>query len=69
MYPNPSNGIFRVEALDNNIVKVFNAQGRLVLEFTESGSFDLDLRNRPQGTYMIQLQNQKAVTRTMLLKF
>ena len=59
IYPNPSNGIFRVKTESGDIgsIKVFNVNGTLVYsnEHYASGN-EIDISNQPVGQYFISVK-------------
>ena len=61
VYPNPSNGIFRVDVKNNLnvIITIVNVLGETVLEKKISDtSVTIDLSNYPTGVYFYQARNQ-----------
>lgn len=55
-YPNPSNGIFTVEECKRGFIKVFAADGRLVLseKVEGNGNLELNLENESDGVYLLK---------------
>lgn len=55
IYPNPSNGIFKVAIKqgENTSVQVFNLTGELILN--QSNTETIDLTNYPQGMYVVKV--------------
>lgn len=72
VYPNPSKGVFRVQALVTPTnIHVLSALGQLVYEFTpDQPNFEMDLSAFPNGTYHLQIQhrNQTEMKRLVLTK-
>lgn len=70
IYPNPSNGIFTIEAKDikQYNVQVYNAAGQLVAIFGNNPT-TVDLSNKPSGNYIFKIQdkvsNQSAIKRVI----
>ncbi len=62
VYPNPSEGIFYIEATEATKAFVTDLQGRKVLETTNT--HQVDISNNPSGIYFLQLMNEEG----MLLK-
>ena len=57
LYPNPNDGSFTVECSQKNVeVSVFNAFGEVIYEDIKNGTFDVDLKTRPRGTYFVRLR-------------
>ncbi len=68
IYPNPSNGVFNMEfssALGEDIeIRIINVLGQILREerLSPTELYWLDLSNRPQGLYLLQLrQNGRLV--------
>ena len=62
IYPNPSNGEFNVQLLnfdDAVSIRVIDVTGRLILnqEFEGKSIFTIDLTNKADGTYFVQLSS------------
>jgi PKD repeat protein/predicted secreted protein len=59
VYPNPSNGIFSVEGLENeNTIQVFDVIGKLIYQTrVNSSSCTIDLGNQGKGIYFYRIQN------------
>ncbi|HBZ33615.1 MAG TPA: hypothetical protein DEO38_00795 [Bacteroidales bacterium] len=56
IYPNPTADIITINGVDNNIeYQICDAEGRLVLK---SHGTKVDMRNMPNGTYLMTIQNQ-----------
>jgi len=73
VYPNPNNGKFMVDliGLGGNIsIKIFNILGEEVYsgQTTASGSMDIDLSNQQNGTYVIQVSNEKHLVTKRIIK-
>lgn len=61
LYPNPNKGSFTIES-ENEVVEVsvFNAFGEVIYEESNVGTFSIDLKNQPKGTYFVKLQTDNA---------
>ena len=75
VYPNPSRGLFRVdaEALGSGqveSVQVFDLNGQLVYSTANVGyqSFDLDLTQLPAATYYLKIQGAESVAVERIVK-
>tara|TARA_R110002072_G_scaffold4095_1_gene28947 strand:+ start:7345 stop:8952 length:1608 start_codon:yes stop_codon:yes gene_type:complete len=75
VYPNPSQGNFSVELLDNFSgtvrMKVLDLSGRIVLDETmdNKATYELNLANSSNGTYILQLSNNKvSVTKRIVIR-
>lgn len=56
IYPNPSNGLFTIDGINNSYkVVVMNAHGQVVYNTDKMNSKTLDLTNQPTGVYFIRL--------------
>ncbi len=72
VYPNPSAGMFRIVA-DNQqegILRIFNQTGQLVHkeEMPPGQNTLLDLSRHPAGTYMLTLQSEDELVTKLLIK-
>ncbi|HXC06597.1 MAG TPA: C1 family peptidase, partial [Bacteroidia bacterium] len=58
-YPNPNNGSFQIDGLENeNTVEVFDVMGKLVLHSTAvNSSFTVDLQGNDKGVYFYRVLN------------
>ncbi len=75
IYPNPSDGLFHVVAMENQTalvrLDVYSITGNLVLSSEAFGSeHNLDLREMPKGLYMLRLSidNKPAGTSKLIVK-
>jgi hypothetical protein len=59
VYPNPGSGIFTITALSGNTeITVVNMLGETIIaEISNSGSFQIDLSDQPQGVYYVRANN------------
>lgn len=59
IYPNPTKGLLRVELPSlqnqNGIIRVFDSNGKLIIEKTASISNQVELFNHPSGFYFMQI--------------
>ncbi|MFO7658757.1 MAG: DUF4465 domain-containing protein [Bacteroidales bacterium] len=71
LYPNPSNGIFRVKTNFNETfaVRVYSLNGNLVY-FKEdySNNVEIDISNQPSGQYFIYIENGGEIYTQSLIK-
>lgn len=74
IYPNPSNGIFHIEnssstTPENTTLNIIDILGRTILTKTYNpNSPDVDLSNKTDGMYFIQLQNQNQFKNFKIIK-
>lgn len=66
VYPNPSKGIFTIEADSYYDIEVFDLSGRKIMDNSDATKnlplqHTLDLSNQPPGIYFIRFQNAKTV--------
>ncbi len=73
VYPNPSNGVFKIETSprsSNAVVKVFDAVGKPVLTrvYTAGATeIELDLKAQPAGVYILRMETSEgAVSKTLM---
>ena len=56
VYPNPSDGVFRIECPNAESVQIFNTQGQLVRNIeADLTSFSLDMKGQPSGIYYMHI--------------
>lgn len=72
VYPNPNNGSFLIDALNNTIeeVEIFNSIGALVWRYTSKEQIQTTLNinlNEPSGVYVINIKTQQGIARHRLL--
>ncbi len=68
IYPNPTaNSKTAISGLNGkNTISIYNLLGQLVSsEITEQDIFEVDLQNRPKGTYMIRIVNSNGDSRNV----
>ncbi len=63
VYPNPTTGNVKIEALDLRHVSIFNALGQLVYDSQADGdTFECDLSGHKAGIYLIRMETASGVT-------
>ena len=67
VYPNPTNGLVHIEIPNQNIqnIKVYDLQGQLIKETTES---QFNLSNYSNGPYFIKAQTNQGIYTYKLIK-
>lgn len=56
IYPNPSNGIVRIDNVEGNDVEVFNLVGQRIYSVENAEqNVSLNLSNQPEGTYLVRI--------------
>lgn len=70
IYPNPSNGIFSIEGLQEGAdLSIINMQGQTIMQFnTDSEYLNLDLSDQPSGMYFVKTANKGNIRIYKLLK-
>lgn len=70
VYPNPSNGIFTISCADIRNVKVLNALGEQIqlMQSVNSKLVELNLTERPNGIYVVQIFSEKSVKQFSIVK-
>lgn len=71
VYPNPTNGLVKIEAENIQNVSIFNTFGRKVFESAVSGdAFEYDFSDQAAGVYIIKVETAKGsdVKQVMLVK-
>ena len=62
VYPNPTNGITRIEAENIEAISIFDIRGAKVFETSESGNvFEYDFSNQGAGVYLIKIETTKGI--------
>ena len=62
VYPNPTNGITKIEAEDIQSISIFNMLGAKVFESPASGNaFEYDFSQQAVGMYLIKVETAKAI--------
>ena len=62
VYPNPTNGITRIEAENIKNISIFNSLGAKIFETPTSGdAFEYDFSHQAVGVYFIKLETTKGV--------
>jgi hypothetical protein len=62
VYPNPTDGIFRIEGVIADEVQVYNALGQMVK--TVRGTNEVDLSGLVEGVYLVRITDAKGVSQT-----
>ena len=60
VYPNPTEGMVRMQGLPQSVVKVFDANGKLLFSRTVSEEQSLDLSCYPSGCYLLEIQSAEG---------
>ena len=72
IFPNPSNGIFRIidKIISNKQVSVFNVEGVEIFRATMNGKeFGIDISGNPKGLYLLRIQNQtESIIRRLVIE-
>ncbi len=67
--PNPTSGLFKINANDNYTVKVIDVTGKIVLQtLTTNNSTNIDLSFVQNGVYIVHLSNAKQTVTYKLIK-
>ena len=68
VYPNPASGVVRIEGVEAEEVRVYNAFGQVVK--TVRNSNEVSLEGLPQGVYMMRIADTegKVFTAKMAVK-
>jgi hypothetical protein len=71
VYPNPTNGLFRIKANKNEAVQsvmVYNSVGELVMQqAVTNDEMELDLQNQPAGIYFVRMATENGYVSQRLL--
>ena len=62
VYPNPTNGIVKIEAENIQMVSVFDMSGAVVFESSASGDeFEYDFSNNESGGYLVRIGTSQSI--------
>ncbi|MFH2096259.1 MAG: T9SS type A sorting domain-containing protein, partial [Bacteroidota bacterium] len=64
IYPNPSEGLFNIEAGNISSLQVINMNGKVIMSSSYSfgvNSLRLDLRNQPEGIYLLRVNTAEGM--------
>ncbi|MCM1040907.1 MAG: choice-of-anchor J domain-containing protein [Bacteroides sp.] len=61
VYPNPSNGLFYLQAAAQGVAEVYTMNGQIIrrMEIPAEGVYTIDLQNRAKGMYLIRFVNNE----------
>ena len=59
IYPNPSNGIFTVEAIGN--MQIIDITGRIIEKTSVNGITLIDISEYPKGIYILRISNNEVI--------
>lgn len=73
IYPNPTNGIVNIllnGPITNTSIKLYNIAGEKIKETIKSSEYimELDLTEQPNGIYFLEINQNKIISRTKLIK-
>ncbi|MBE0639496.1 MAG: carboxypeptidase regulatory-like domain-containing protein [Bacteroidales bacterium] len=70
IYPNPSNGLFTIDGIDNSYkLVVMNSQGQLIYTSDKMSTNTIDLTNQPTGVYFIRLiGNDQTISHKVIIQ-
>jgi hypothetical protein len=62
VYPNPANGVVRIEGVEVDEVRVYNALGQMVkiVRWTN----EIDVADLAEGVYLVRIRDSKGVSQT-----
>ncbi len=68
IYPNPSNGVLKIEMEGAYEYRVIDAMGRPVIARKGKGSMTVDISSQPTGIYTLELLTEHGLTSRKLIK-
>lgn len=68
IYPNPSNGVFKVNSSQSGKYSIFSATGQRIFSTEFSNDFAVDLSDFPKGMYILQVDNGTQIITERLNK-
>jgi len=71
IFPNPTNGIFTINGIDECIIKIVDIAGREVYnEYTNKNNTAIDISNLEKGVYFVNIteENEVVYTQKIILK-
>ena len=62
VYPNPTNGITKIEAKNLQTISIFNILGEMIFDAVVTGdSFEYDFSNHEAGVYFLKVETTSGV--------
>ncbi len=67
IYPNPNNGIFRLNNNNSINIKIYNVQGKLIYQKAQLKNQQIDLSKHQKGIYIIEANNKGNIIHEKLI--
>jgi len=65
LYPNPNNGLFKVNIPEKGIIKIMDLQGKLLFSLQlEEGLWEANLKHLAKGNYLLHWEGDKTIKTT-----
>ena len=68
VYPNPTEGLVRIQCLPQSVVRVFDANGRLLFSKSGPEAQNLDLSGYPSGCYLVEIRSAEGTCWRKVIK-
>ncbi|MEO6306014.1 MAG: T9SS type A sorting domain-containing protein [Bacteroidia bacterium] len=67
VYPNPTNGLFKITSPEKQTVQLYDITGKLVLNKIINGSADIDASELENGVYLLTIKNNAGISNQKLI--
>ena len=67
IFPNPASEIVQIRGIEKAALRIYTAEGRIVLHMEEYRGGTLDISSLPSGLYMVRIDNGVSMQRLRLL--
>lgn len=68
VYPNPSSRYFHIEIEEASTIRIFNMQGKKIMETFKDENFLLDLEGKESGVYFVSVESFKGMQNFKIVK-
>ncbi|ANW95380.1 hypothetical protein AXE80_03395 [Wenyingzhuangia fucanilytica] len=68
LHPNPASNIFNIDGANNATIRLYNANGQLVLTMQNKDNQNLNINHLKPGLYFVEISNQNGKHVTKLIK-
>ncbi|KAB2829480.1 MAG: leucine-rich repeat protein [Paludibacter sp.] len=68
IYPNPTRDYINISGIHNGIIRIYDLNGKLIVDYYLNGDDQIDLRNVLSGVYIYSIQSPDGVKRGKIVK-